>query len=117
MTAYRTLLACLLITATVMAPITAFSSCPEVDHTNYVSGGWEYDEFYELGTPTPLTVELTISDIKQGTTIQYHNGLSWMTIAANCTVDGSKTRFSEGGSVTISYVYGDCGEEIQTSDM
>jgi len=91
------------------------ASCPGVDHTNSIVGSWEYEEFFESASSTPLTVELTITKIDRNTEVYYYDG-SWNLVTESTTVYGSKTKFSEGGFVHIAYTYGECGGEIQPHD-
>ncbi len=105
-----------LLTLVVLAPGVPQAACPGVDHANYAASNWEYDAFTEAGTVNPLTVTLTISQISRTTTVEYFDGASWIEVSGGAVVEGTKTRFTQGGSVTIRYDYLDCGEEIQTSD-
>jgi hypothetical protein len=91
------------------------ATCPGVDHTRVRLADWVYDEFYEEGTTTPLTVELTISVVSPGTEVYYYDG-SWHPVTESATVFGSKTKYSKGGAVRIAYRYGDCGGELQPHD-
>ncbi len=91
------------------------ADCPGVDHVTVTAGGWQIDEFYAAGTNNLLTVEFAVQTIEPGTHLYYYDG-SWHQVTERTTVFGSKTKFTEGGAVTIIYTYGACGGEIQPHD-
>ena len=90
----------------------ALADCPGVTHTEFTAGNWETHSFFESSSTNPLIVTLDVKIVDPNTDVEYFDGSSWIEITQTSSVEGSKIRFTEGGSVAISYRYEDCGDEI-----
>lgn len=102
----------LTLVAALFLSVPALASCPGVDHVNDVSGSWETDSFFVAGTSTPLTVQLDISEVSNTATVEYHDGSGWVQVTVDSVVQGQAVRFT-GPAPSITYIYGECAEDIQ----
>lgn len=94
----------------------AHSKCVGVDHVTLSSSSLVYDMWFVEGTTIPQTVRLTIDNVGAGTTVEYYNAGQWTTVSGSYDGDATECRFTEGGSVSISYEIGNCWDVVQPQD-
>lgn len=99
--------------ALLAASTIAWSACPGVSHSDVTGSTWRTHAFEDPSSKAPLTVEIGISEVGGGTTVQYFDGSSWHTVNGPTTVDGEQVRVSASGSAYLSYVFDQCGDDIQ----
>jgi hypothetical protein len=97
----------------VSAAIPAYSDCPGVSHTDVTGSTWRTHSFEDPSTKVPLTVDLGVSEVGPGTTIEVFDGSSWSTVNGPTSVQGERIRINLSGSAHLSYVYDQCGEDVQ----
>jgi hypothetical protein len=91
------------------------SSCPGLERNRLISSEWTTDLLHD-GSGTPVVVELVAKTIATGTTVEYFDGSSWQPMSEGVAVDGSRVRFTTGGTASFRATRGGCNDDWTTTD-